>query len=445
MGRQLIDYDDLQQLEQLAANSKQRSEGVKRDLMMVESIGGVSQAHAVKHLDKLPKGTGLLDFDNTPTKRNYGMYCESMATTVLVLASVAIVAGLGILAWRMLNMAGIKGDARKAVSNMKEVQAAVLALSSFHMKYVDDGFQKLFMRHYAQYMSPDMVRGTNPTEVYQQALSYGLMGHFKSKQATRVTVLMLTGKYTFVSDWLKDLIKETEDDLTRFAKKTLPKIISICRSSDTDEEKVNQINPHLQEYGVAMDNVVKNGKGIPTFAAWLAESMKGTNFNNMPFSEEADAAFRHVTAPLDLQPYLLSFDYRAFASMSLPQPSLVDGINTEAAKIRELGKEIKKLCKQLEEVGLPEAPSSVSFLNGSDMSRALESFSIFAVDRVKGINLLVKAVECEVNSVQDLAIAVRESGRGIYKSGGAASREMEDKAKGKEYEQMLLKEVRSIK
>lgn len=436
MSRQLIDYDDLQQMEQVVENSIQRRDSVRRDLMVVESIGGISQAHAVKHLDKMPKGTGLLDFDSTPTKRNYGMYCESLATTVLVLASVAIIAGIGVLAWRMLNMAGIKGDPRKAVSNLREVKAAVQALASFHMKYVNDEFQKLFMRHFAQYLSSDMVKGSNPTEVYQQVLTYGVLGQFASKQATRVTVLMVSGKYDYVSTWLKDLIKETETDLTKFAKKTLPKIISICRSDKDDLEKINEINPFLHEYGAAMDQVVKTGKGIPSFANWLKENMRGTDFTNVPFSEEVDAAYKHMSEPLDMQPYIGEFDWVAFSKAPLPEASLIDGINTEAAKLRDLGKEIKKLCKQLEEVGLPA---------NEEMEKALDAFSKFAVDRVKGINLLVKLVECEVSSVQDLAVAIREAGRGIYKSGGASSREMENRAVGKEYEEMLLKEVRSIK
>lgn len=435
MSKVNLDFDDPESLQSAIDYSAKKVAGTRRDLMVVESIGGIDQAHAVKYLDKMPD-KGLLDFDNRPSKRNFDVFTEALHTTLLVLATIAVVAGIGLLAYRMLNMAGVKGDAKKAIQNLDQVRSAVALLSTFHERYFADEFVKLFMRDYAKHLTPDMVKGRQPSDIYGAALSYGLLGQYQNTPASRITVLILTGQYPFAADWLKDFVHDVTKDLKKYSDKTLPKIISVLRGDGTSAEKIAEIHPLMADYVQSMMKISKEGKGMQAFDVWVEKSIVGTNLSGQSIDETAKAVRTHLTETLDLLPYLSSFNYAQFEALELPKAAAVDGLNMEVAAAQALGKQIQKHCKTLEQLGMPSDPQ---------MEKAIRDYIEFSMQRIRAVDQLVAVVSDEVDACGRLANAIRDVGRGIYRAAGVACREMADQTVGKEYQEMLVKEVRNIK
>ena len=95
----------------------------------LERLKGTSQAHALGYQEYLPDEITMQDFDTHLSKKGYQMSTEALHTILLVAASAAVVAGIGIIAYKLIK-ASMAKEPKSAdfLKKQKEVQQFAMHL-----------------------------------------------------------------------------------------------------------------------------------------------------------------------------------------------------------------------------------------------------------------------------------------------------------------------------
>lgn len=130
----LAQASDKDLVEFLGQNEKVLAE-VTTHIANLERLKGTSQAHALGYREYLPDEVTMQDFDTHLSKKGYQMSTEALHTILLVAASAAIVAGIGIIAYKLIK-ASMAKEPKSADFLKKQKEVRQFA---FHLLKVDWG------------------------------------------------------------------------------------------------------------------------------------------------------------------------------------------------------------------------------------------------------------------------------------------------------------------
>lgn len=167
---------------------------VEQHLENLEKLGGTSKAHALGYQEYLPEDVNIEDFSNHLSKKGYQMSMESLSQVLLVAASVAVVAGVGYLAYKMIKASmSKKPKSAELASKVKEVERLAGIMANVDLTTVTKEFQDLFLAKIKDDCIPAAIAGANDADILKTGFSIYMRDELSRSGATNYS-LALVGK-----------------------------------------------------------------------------------------------------------------------------------------------------------------------------------------------------------------------------------------------------------
>lgn len=162
---------------------------VTQHIANLERLKGTSQSHALGYQEYLPEDVCIDDMSHHLSKKGYDMSLESLATVLLVAASAAIVAGIGIIAYRLIKASMAKEPRSiEVLEKQKQVQQMVHAMAKTSLTQLTPGTQEKLKQRFLQDAVKEVIAGMSDADLLNNTYAVYLRSEFVTAGAMRAVV-----------------------------------------------------------------------------------------------------------------------------------------------------------------------------------------------------------------------------------------------------------------
>jgi hypothetical protein len=162
---------------------------VTQHIANLERLKGTSQAHALGYQEYLPEDVNIEDMSHHLSKKGYDMSLESLSSVLLVAASAAIIAGIGIIAYRLIKASMAKEPRSvEVLEKQKQVQQMVHAMAKTSLTQLTPGTQEKLKQRFLQDAVKEVIAGMSDADLLNNTYAVYLRSEFVTAGATRAAV-----------------------------------------------------------------------------------------------------------------------------------------------------------------------------------------------------------------------------------------------------------------
>jgi hypothetical protein len=393
----------------LAQNNQVLAE-VTQHAIDVNMLGGTSQAHALGFQEYLPADFSLESLSTHLSKKGYTMVQESLAAVLLVAGAAAIVAGVGILAYKLIRMSmGKEPKASEALKHAEAAKKLAAIMTNLDMSRLPPEFQKLFTEYVQAETVAELRKGWPDSDTNTRALDAFIRTRLQQSSASVYAVRILTqSDAQFLMNSAGKLIDAMADGLAQLDSRFLR---------------------------VVIDNPKMSGLEASKLAESISASMGTSNFDNAQNSIIGWAAHYGVqTGNSELQDALLAFEQAMFTPASADLINTVDLTKSMTfsppakpvvEKLYAKIKDLKKLGDHLKRSG--DNFKQISKDASNDLTTQVKAVIDQAMAAVELSELVTRLVDKEVGAIHQTIGAVVNGGKDMHAGIIAVIGKMEDK------------------
>lgn len=175
-GQDLVEF--------IAHNSKVIGE-VTAHIANLETLKGTSQAHALGYQEYLPEEVCINDMSTMLSKKGYQISLESLASVLLVAASAAVVAGIGIIAYKLMKASMNKEPkAVQMLEKQKQVHAMYLNILKIHFTGLKPETQEVLKTQFLSDCVKEATQGFSDADILNKTFDFYMRSEMLSSHAT---------------------------------------------------------------------------------------------------------------------------------------------------------------------------------------------------------------------------------------------------------------------
>lgn len=258
----------------------------------LERLRGTSQAHALGYMEYMPDEITMQDFDTHLSKKGYQMSMEALHTVLLVAASAAVVAGIGLIAYKLFRAAQSKEPkSANHVEKQKQVHDMALHLIKINFTGASAPTQMALKERFLADSVKEVVAGMSDADILNNTfVAYARSEMFRSQPSYLSSVATLRGDQSLFLNAAMIYLGGVKESLENFRRDFLD---VVANAPDiTDYQMINLIN------GLKWDRI-EGGSHAGVQAVFAYAQAMGTPVTNR-VEETLKTALDILVAPITL-------------------------------------------------------------------------------------------------------------------------------------------------
>lgn len=294
----LAQASDKDLVEFLGQNEKVIGE-VTAHIANLERLKGTSQAHALGYQEYLPDEITMQDFDTHLSKKGYQMSTEALHTILLVAASAAVIAGIGIIAYKLIK-ASMAKEPKSAdfLKKQKEVRQFAMHLVKINWSEAKPETVKVLKERFLADCVSEVTANMSEADLLNDTFNAYVRSEFRTQGVPYMTLAAaMRGPASVFSSAATIYLTNVKESLEAFRREFLDVISGA--PDITDHQMINLVN------GLKWNQIDNgNAAGVQALMSWI-------NAMGIPSSNKLEEALRNandiLAAPASLD-QIMAYD-----------------------------------------------------------------------------------------------------------------------------------------
>lgn len=382
---------------------------VTQHISNLEQLGGTSKAHALGYQAYLADDFNIQDLSDHLSKKGYQMSLESLASVLLVAGSVAIVAGIGYIAYKMIKMSMSKAPkSSEVLARKKEVEKFIGLFGRVDLSDQTEEFKKLFRERAQSDSLPAAVVDIDSDKFMTHAFD------------AYVRTSMIQKELPLYS--IESIGKEQGSQLIYAADIYLGGVREAMEAFKNNFLSVIGKNAEMPpaELAALIDSIdwakfeSQSGGGTAKIEQWakLFNVVVNKRGDLPALLESANKTLFVKASPAQIS----AVDWQESVLMAYPDPGDYDRFYDKIAYLKKLGEGIRSTSDHyLKSVKLPK--------------QVADKFNVHvehAMEMLRTVEMLEKCVRHESDSLAKLILSFVAAGKNLYKAVIACAKQLKD-------------------
>lgn len=419
----LAQASDKDLVEFLGQNEKVIGE-VTAHIANLERLKGTSQAHALGYQEYLPDEITMQDFDTHLSKKGYQMSTEALHTILLVAASAAVIAGIGIIAYKLIKASMAKEPkSTDFLKKQKEVQQFAMHLVKVQWSGAAGPTRDALKTQFLADCVNEVTVNMSEADLLNDTFNAYVRSEFKTSGVSYMALAAgMRGPSSVFASAALIYLANVKESVEAFRREFLDVIAGA--PDITDHQMVNLIN------GLKW-NQIDNGNvaGVQALMGWV-------NAMGIPSSNRLEEALRNGTD-------LLS------ATASLDQINAYDQSIQDEVVGDDTVRKLFAMLQSLKATGKYIEGAKGNFVTGEKRSQQVVDMYKQQIERatilVDTIPLVEKLAHLEANNVVLRSKCIANAGKRLLNAIEDVAEKLEDKEEAKEIRKALDEVARASK